>query len=321
MVSHRCELKPSRSFHTPWPRRLICALAAAALTLAASQAWAAPPETTPEQGKHCAGQPGSHLLWHQLLVAQVNPLGVEHSGRLGVCTPFLERPGLLFGHSNIESGVVHHLAPAYGHLGGYLQVAPFSFLVLRAELAAVQYWPFPFDRAGYFPRSGYDDDSRPEVLPPEDAQSARGWNANLIVQPRVRVAMGSVSLLALSVFSYERWVIGTEDYYVNVRRELILAEQDSVLANEGMAMVEIPLTDELDLRVGGYDALRYGLGSEQLSNSAGALAMVHWAEVHPAVRNLTPFVRVGGYSHHPFRAGQVALFAGALGTFDLAHLP
>lgn len=272
-------------------------------------------------GQHCAGQPGPRLVWHQLLVGRVNPLGVEHSGRFGVCVPWVERPGLLFSRTNVEVGAVHQLSPAYGHLGGYLQVTPLSLLVLRVEMSALWYWPFPADRSGYFRLSSYDDDHEPEVLTYDIAESARGMNVNLIASPRARIEAGPVALLALDVLSYEYWAVGDGAFYVNPRRELVLRRRDRLLANEAMAMVEFPLTDGLDLRLGGYDALAYGIGSGVANNSVGGLAMLHWSAALAPLRQLTPFLRVGAYTHHPFRVGQLALYVGALGTFDVAALP
>ena len=275
----------------------------------------------PKAGQHCAGQEGSHLVWHQLLVGRINPLGIEHSGRFGVCTPLIERPGILFSRTNVEVGAVHQLAPAYGHLGGYLQITPLSLLQLRAELSALRYWPFPVNRSGYFPLESYQDEHEPDVLTYEIAEHAQGMNVNLIASPRFRVPMGPVALVGLDVFSFEYWAVGDAPYYVNPRRELVLARRDKLIANEAMLMAEIPLTDGLNLRVGGYDALAYGIGSEVVNNSVGGLAMVNWPEAHAALRNLTPFLRMGAYTHHPFREGQFVLYLGALGTFDVAALP
>lgn len=261
-------------------------------------------------------------MWHHLLVGRVNPGGVEHSGRFGICTPFIEEPGMLFDRTHAEVGLVHSLAPAYGQLGGYLQLTPLSFLVMRAELSALTYWPFPSNRAGYFPVAGYEADHHPDVLPSEQGQNATGLNANLVAIPRARVPMGPIALIALSVLAYEYWAVGDEDYYVNIRREMVLGREDALITNEAMLMVEIPLTDGgFNMRIGAYDALAYGVGSEALSNGAGALLMVNWPEIHPDVRQLTPFVRLGGYSHHPFRTEQFQFYGGLLTTFDFGALP
>ena len=67
--------------------------------------------------------------------------------------------------------------------------------------------------------------------------------------------------------------------------------RDRLIANEAMLMAEIGLTDALDLRVGGYDALAYGIGSEVVNNSAGALVMQWWTNAvdYPFMISGKPF--------------------------------
>jgi hypothetical protein len=303
----------------------LVALLAAPASAVAGEAEAPAPSEEPAQpppvGKHCADQDGSHLVWHQLLVGRINPLGIEHSGRFGVCAPLVRHPSILLNRTNIETGAVHQLAPAYGHLGGYVQLTPLSVLQLRAELSALRYWPFPVKRSGYFRLQSYDDRHEPDVLTTDIAESANGMNLNLIASPRFKIPIGPVSIVGLDVFSWEYWAVGDAPFYVNPRRELVLKRQDRLIANEAMLMVELGLTDGLNLRVGGFDALAYGIGSEVVNNAVGGLAMLHWPEAHAVLRNLTPFVRAGAYTHHAFREGQFVLYLGALGTFDVATLP
>lgn len=278
-------------------------------------------EAEVERGEHCLGAGRSRFVWHHLLVGQYQPLGLEHTGRVGYCVPFVNDPGALWSHTSFEVGVVDYLSPAYGNIGGYIELAPISLLVLRVELTYMAYWPFPINRAGYFSRSGYDDDVRSENLPYELAESADGFNLNLHAVLRAKVDLGPVALVVLNALALSFWQIGDEDYYVQPRYELVMARADWGLTNEAMLMVEIPLPRNIGLRVGVYDALRYGIGSRMVNNNVGLLVMANWPTLGRSVRNLAPFLRVGMYTNHPYHEGPtVTAYLGLLLGFDLSAL-
>lgn len=271
-------------------------------------------------GQHCVGAGSSRWVWHHMLLGQYAPWGLEHTGRAGYCTPFVRRPGMLWSMTHAEVGVVEILSPAYGNVGGYVQVAPISPLVLRVEVTYMAYWPFPMDRAGYFSRSGYDDDVRPEVLPYEQADSAQGFNVNVVAVLRAKVDLGRVALVVLNALTISFWQMGDADYYVQPRYELVMANADWALNNEAFLMVEIPLPRDTGLRVGLYDSLRYGIGSAHVNNNVGLVVMPSWEEAGRSVRGLAPFFRIGMYTDHDFRQADVTLYLGLLMSFDLNAL-
>lgn len=273
-----------------------------------------------DEGQHCLGEGSSRWVWHHMLVGQYAPWGLEHTGRTGYCTPFIRRPGMLWSHTNLEVGIAEYLSPAYGNIGGYLQLAPISPLVLRVELTYMAYWPFPMNRAGYFPRSGYDDDVRPEVLPYELAESAQGFNVNAIAVLRAKVDLGPVALVILNALTISFWQMGDAEYYVQPRFEMVMAKADWGLNNEAFLMVEIPLPRDTGLRIGLYDSLRYGIGSQQVNNNVGLVVMPSWESQGRSVRGLAPFFRIGMYTDHPFRQAEVTLYLGLLMSFDLSAL-
>lgn len=271
-------------------------------------------------GHHCMDQESNKWVWHHLLVGQYAPLGLEHTGRIGYCTPFIRRPGALWSHTHLEIGIADNLSPAYGNLGGYVQLAPISLLVLRVELMYMAYWPFPMNRAGYFPRADYHDDTRPENLTYDMAQSGDGFNLNIVAVLRAKVDLGAVSLVVLNALTLSFWQIGDADFYVQPRYELVFANADWGLNNELFLMVEIPLPRNIGLRVGVYDSLRYGVGSRQLNNNAGLVIMPTWPTAGRSVHNISPFFRIGLYTNHPFRTADLTMYLGLLIGFDLSAL-
>jgi hypothetical protein len=227
-------------------------------------------------------------------------------------------PHILFDYTHVELGFVNYLSPVYSQVGGYFQVVPLSLLVFRVELSWLGYWPFFVDRAGYFGRSSPDDDYRNRALPAEAASTATGWNMNIVGVLRGRIPLGPVGLVFLDIVNYEYWRLGSEPYYVNLRRDMIVPRSAWILANEAVVALEVPLSGTLNLRVGGFDAFRCVPATEHRANLAGGIVMLHWPKARRA-RDLSPFVRVGVYSHHPFRRGTVAVLAGVTTSYELTR--
>jgi hypothetical protein len=257
-----------------------------------------------------------------MLVGQLGPGGAESSMRFGLCLPLLAGPSILFAYTNIEIGIANYLSPAYGHLGPYVQITPLSPLVLRAELTGVTYWPFPLaDRAGYFPLDGYDAPFEPSDLPSEMAGSATGFNFKATAILRVRVRLGSrVALVLLDLFEAEYWEVGDATHYFLLRRELVTAASEWVLANEILVGAELSITPAFALRAGVYDSLKYVPSVGYRSNQVGAFVMGYWPRASGTVLELQPLVRLGVYTDHAFRQGGLSLLFGALASYDLGFL-
>lgn len=299
---------------------LACLLAAAGGT-----AQDAPADPQPERvGHHCLDEERTKWVLHHLLVAQVNPAGAESSARLGLCTPLITRPGVLFAYTSLEVGVLKYLSPAYGQLGGYVQVTPLSLLQLRAELSGLTYWPFPFDRAGYFDLAGYGADFTADALPRAQAGSATGWNLNLIGVLRLRIPLSPrLAAVVLSMWTAEHWVVGDADFYFNLRRELPLARRDWIVTNESVAAAELSVDASWRLRLGLFESWKHVPASDYGANLLGLFLGAHWPRptgLLEGMRDLQPFLRVGIYTAHRFREGTVYGLAGVLSSYDLGGL-
>ena len=273
-------------------------------------------------GHHCLDEEKSKWIGHQLLGGQLNPAGIEISGRYGLCFPFITTPGPLFAYTSLEVGVVEYLSPAYGELGGYVQLTPISILQLRAELMGLAYWPFPFPRAGYYgDLTGYDADFTPDALPAEDAGSATGWNLNLFTILRLRIPLSEkLGIVALSMWSYEYFDIGDGDYYFPVRRDLIVAQSDWMIASESFVAAEYAVTDALRLRVGLYDSFRTVPASGYSANQVGLFLGAHWPVASELLKDVQPFVRFGIYTAHEFRTSEPSLLFGSLWSYDFGEI-
>jgi len=284
-----------------------------------------PSDPRPEQaGHHCLDEQESKWVLHHLLAGQYNPPGAETSERLGLCFPLITAPGVLFAYTSVEVGILNYLSPAYGQLGGYVQVTPLSIIQLRAELSGLYYWPFPFDRAGYFPVAGYDAEFTREALPKDDAQSAPGWNVNLIGVLRLRVPLSEAwAALVLSIWSAEYFSIGDASHYFNLRRELVAAQRDWIVANESVAAAEVAVSPEWRFRFGIFDSWRAVPAAGYAANQVGLFLGAHWPRptgLLESMRDLQPFLRLGIYTAHGFRRSQISILLAVLSSYDLGGL-
>jgi hypothetical protein len=275
-------------------------------------------------GRYCVDAPEARWVYHQLFVAKYNPLGAEDNGRLGICSPLITRPGMLFDYTHLEFGLLHSLSPAYFHLGGYFQIAPLSLISFRVEASGLVYWNLPLDRSAYFSVPGYDTYINSDYYPTEQGASATGWTVAFSANLQARVSIGRLGLIVLDSIGYELWRVGEEPYYINLRHEIVMAQFDTVLANEAMLMLEIPVHPTFSFRIGAYDSLRYapgGLEGFNLNNSVGLLAMLAWPRNGDHVRGLTPFLRVGWYTNRPTDSSRAipTIFLGLLFNVDIAR--
>jgi hypothetical protein len=275
-------------------------------------------EPAEQRGNHCLDEPRQKLVLHQLAGGQYNPWGLENTMRFGYCIPLIERPHILFDYTHLEIGIVDILSPVYNHVGAYFQIAPISLIQFRLEVMNIGHWTFFFDRAGYYGVDGYDADYRNVALPAEQAGYAEGWNVNFVTTLQARVALGPVAIVLSSILNVEYWSLGTEEFYVNLKRDVIMARSDWVVANEAILCLELPVRDRFIIRVGAFDTTRYVLESGTVSNLVGGMLMFNFPVSRSGtVRNLTPFVRVGGYTNHPFRAGEVGAQVAVMVSYDL----
>mgnify|MGYP000160837177 CR=1 FL=1 len=109
------------------------------------------------RGKHCLDEQKNKLLLEHFMGGSINPLGIENQLVLTYCTPFIEKPGILFDFTKLEFGLANYISPTHIHVGPTVRFAPLSFLILRAELTGFYIWPIPLQGAGFIMTKGYDD--------------------------------------------------------------------------------------------------------------------------------------------------------------------
>lgn len=276
-----------------------------------------------DDGHHCAGEEKTKiLLRNQLGALQVNPMGAEYHARLGLCMPFISDPGILFDFTRFEFGASTYLSPAYFEGGAYMELIPLSFLQLRAEILGLVYYPFfSFPRTGYHAVEGYDAGFEGDDLPHENAETGvGGWNANFFAILRAKIPLGKVlRLVILSATSFEFYSIGDADYYYNVKREMVMQQDDWIVYNESLLLFEWTVAAGIDMRLGLYNQVRSVPRSGYLADRAGAMAMVAIDEAGP-FKEIQPFLRGGLWLAHDFRQYTPVLLTGVLAVWDAAEL-
>lgn len=305
----------------------VLGLAVPALTSHVAAAQPPPPAAAPApaaapHGKHCLNEGRSKVLLGHTLAAQINPLGAEHQLVLSVCKPLIRAPGILYDLSNVEVGVGNYLSPAYVHQSAFLGVTPLSILQLKAEVAGVFVWTIPIDGAGYYPFPSYDADYSEDTRPKDIAQTARGYVLSFSGTLRGRIGPeGGVALLASNTLLAERWSLGDGPYYHNLRRDILLAETDWVLKNTGVVLVEIPISETWLARIGAVDDTVVAPESGRTTNLVAGLATLLFRRPGAGLREIQPFLRLGGYTHHAsstgFRTGEINAMLGVDGMYEL----
>lgn len=274
----------------------------------------------------CLGAGVPRWAAHQGLVLLLNPMGAEHNLRLGLCVPLYDAPDASLALNHLELGAVTYVSPVYAIGGGYAQVVPASFLVLRSELSGMGVWPLPLDGAGYFARDGYDTRWTADDLPAAAATTASGWTFRGVAALRGRVDLagvpwgGSLALVVYDAFFADYHELGSAAYFAQLRFDVVSARRDWVLGNEAMLMVGVPVDRGTELRIGAYDQTRDVPASGYVGNQIGGLVMLTWTRPFPGVDEISVFVRVGGYTSHGVRLGEATTLGGAMTDHDLGGL-
>ena len=267
---------------------------------------------------HCLDEPGRKLILDETLIGVANPDGVENQLKLSMCWPLFEQDGLLFDYTNVEAGLYNNLSPIYVQQGAFVAVTPLSLLVLRAEVALVQYWSLPIDGAGYYAVAGYDADYRDTALPAADAIAATGVQAGASATLQGQVALAQhVSLAATATMNPEYWSVGSGAFWFNQRRDLILGRHDW-LVKSSAAILLVLHRARTTARVGAFDDLTVVPRSGYVANIVGGVAMIDFRHVTPSLHEVTGFVRIGAYTDHAFRHGVTALL-GVSGVWENLH--
>ncbi len=261
--------------------------------------------------KACDGQGRTGWMARMTVLGLSNPLGGVVSTRIGWCRPLVRRPGLLWKLTAFEVGGLHVVTPSFSRQGGYVQITPLSFLVLRVAVSGVLYWPLPsFKVAAYWQAEGYDQHWPSNGVSNDmevDKELGGGLNVQTTAILRVAVGIGrlrhgKVRLLALNAMALEYFYFPGYDFYYNQRADAVLARSDLVLTNNAALLVELPLTPRVALRLGATNALAYLPRAGRLAwHQIGGLVMLPLKLAHRRVAELTPFLRVTGYTYHAVR--------------------
>ncbi len=262
-----------------------------------------------------------HVVAHERVAALLNPMGAEHRLDVSVRGEIGDQDDMFFDGAHWQLGATSFVSPVYAIGGGFLELAPFSFLVLKGEVMGATVWPIGMDGAGHYAVSGYDADVNSSNLPADQAGSANGLYAGgsatlqgaIDIDERVRViAASETGLYFVS--------LGTASHYTSMRYDLVLAREDLVLTNEALLAVDVRAESDLIVRVGAYDDLRHVPASGYVGHQVGPIVMLEWSHVAPSIEHLTVWVRGGMFTHHAIRAGEPTILGGVAVDYDLGGL-
>ncbi|MCA9607429.1 MAG: hypothetical protein KC619_17605 [Myxococcales bacterium] len=255
---------------------------------------------------------------HQELVLLLNPMGAQHDVAIGLRAPLFDQNELVFGGAHAEAGLVSRVSPVYANTGGYLEVSPFAFLVLRGEVLGVGQWPIGMDGAGYYALSGDDDDVRSQSLRAEAGDTATGWTVRLSGQLQGAIPFSDdVRLVLANRMTFQHDDIGAAPFYYAQEHDLVLARSDWVVHNDALALAEIRAASDILVRAGAYSDLRWVPRSGYVGHQVGPLAALSFERVSPEVSEISVFVRGGYYTHHVIRCDQLTVLAGLSIDYDL----
>lgn len=258
----------------------------------------------------CPAHAQTRPVVHQRLVALLNPMGAEHAVSVGLRDPLGDADSLLFQGAHSEVGLRSYVSPVYAIQGGYVELAPLSFLVLSLETTSVAMWPLRMNGAGYYPLAGYDADVQSDALPGELGESAGGWEMTVGATLQGAVPVGASRLLIASAFAAQHATVGPASHYYSLRHDLVLAQQDWVLSNEAVLLLELPMQPGSTVLFGAYDQARFVPRSGYLGHQLGPIAALHFDSPAPLVTGLDVYVRGGFYTDHVTRAGQPTVLGG-----------
>lgn len=256
---------------------------------------------------------------HQRFLALLNPMGMEHTLETGFRARIGDPRELLFMGAHAETGLVSYVSPVYAMHGGYVQVSPLAFLVLRMEITHAQLWPLGMEGAGYYGLRAYDDVNE-AALRAERGAAASGWSVRGYATLQALVPLGPVRLLIQDQLVVQHASLGAASHYYDMKWDLVLARHDLTVINGAVVLLEIDLEPTTHLRLGAYDDLRAVPRSGYVGHQVGPLAMLALERVAAEVPSVGVFVRGGYYTHHVLRADEVTILGGVDVTYDLGAI-
>ncbi len=273
-----------------------------------SESRPAPEATTPPVSLACDGHGRTGWMLRQTLLGLTNNLGAVYEVKTGWCRPLVKKSSLLFKMSQLEPGAFAFITPSFVRGGGYLELVPLSFLVLRFSASGIYYFPLPgFKAAAYFD-AGSRDFSWPSsgfvnhVTVDKEQGGGVNLSATLVLRAAVtlkRLPKGPLELFVLNSFAADYWYFGTHDYYYNQRADAVLSRSDVALQNTAAVLVGFPLTTRVGMRVGATDSLLYLPRPKEIGwNQVGGLIMFPLQIHHRRISDFTVFTRITYFTNH-----------------------
>jgi hypothetical protein len=258
----------------------------------------------------CAGRRSPRWVVHQRLLGVIEPLGAQHDLALGACWPlFPERADdVAIEAAHVEVGAMSYLSPVYAYGGGFVEIAPVSFLALRLDVLGVGVWPLPLEGAGYFALPSPDAPRQGSDLPPELATTAAGWSVRGTATLSGGIPLGGDWAIVMFDSLYvERLSIGHGAYFLSVQHDVVQGNEDSVIGNEALVALDVEISGGPQLRMGAYSATRVVASTGYVGHHLGGVVTLEWDRPIPEIAVLEVFVRGGGYTHHAYRVGPALL--------------
>lgn len=244
------------------------------------------------------------------LAFQANPLGLRLESEVSWRRPLTSSASPSMKDARVAAGLTNQLTPAYDGVRGWVEIAPTSFLEVRAGVEGLAYFgtfghltPFPSYSAGF------DDDARRARKGEAEARLAR----RAFVTPALQARFGRVSFRGEGTF--ESWrVAGAPGPFVfePSRGTLIASSRQRLLASSAVLLADVTRARNERLRLGLlYDALEVDGAPRNDRRRLGALALARLRG--RGERDVTLTIGVFDHLRAPDRAGLGGLVAISLG--------
>lgn len=176
--------------------------------------------------------PRHALTYESLLVARVNPLGLEERLWIGYRYRLYDRPGKIFDGSRIAVFANPILSPAVARLGGTLEVTPLAILRLRATYGFVQYYEtFEYLQSFDSPYADFSDQRHDDGEDAGENYPGRGGQAELAA--RLQLKAWRIAVRNESTFLYSHLALrGDDDVFYSPRYDALMPNHGWVLVND-----------------------------------------------------------------------------------------
>lgn len=258
------------------------------------------------------------LVGRERLVGLVGPVGAEHMFAIAAREDWQRDDDLLSLGTGVETGLISYTSPIDSLTGGYVEVTPLSFLVLRAEVLGVGLWPIGMDGTGYHAVRGEVVD--PSRLPSDEGRLAAGIDARVGATLQLAVQLGGLRPILFAQATAEYLRLGESDQYFSARYDAVLAREDWMVTSTAYAMIEGALRPHVALRIGVYDDLRAVPQSGRLSHTLGGVAMVVWSNPDPVLSELAIASRGGLHVDDTSRTGEWTTLIAVMAGYRLGAL-